>query len=549
MPLQISYLNFWPEAQNDLWFTKFLKNTFPNEEIKIVGSNADIVFGSVFGDIGTVRNCNAKVKIFFYGENLDRYPPYNDIKLLQSVFNLIVGFKTTNLQSKIFRLPLWVTYYPFYKAADFMQFLEKSRASNKEVSQKKLFATCVARHDRGGQRVSFYDSLSKCGAVSCPSSFKNNCPNVGPLVRDKINFISTSEFNICPENSYAEGYFTEKIFQALEAGTVPIYNAIEPPEKESLNSQCYVFIAEPANTSEVDTKIKHAVENKNDYLNSALFTNQAPYVIQHYYTGFEQQVKQLLGRQTSQKVHGISYASRHFQTRNTVIESSAARLGFFDSFTCLTETDLSESFKEEFKEVYNNSTRGGGYWIWKPHIIYNALKNLKDNDFLVYVDAGCNFCATTEAQIRFRQYLNLVNNHWSGILRFHLGIHLEKDFTNAHTVSYFKEKFQLKESILEEVLDTPQLLSGIIIMKKCDFVMDFFEKCLEITRDDPFMFTDKYTTPPIRHRHDQSILSFLHKIMKGSLVLKDETWFGGLNGNFGSAESKKFPIWATRQRV
>ena len=37
--------------------------------------------------------------------------------------------------------------------------------------------------------------------------------------------------------------------------------------------------------------------------------------------------------------------------------------------------------------------RGAGYWIWKPHIIYNALCELDKGDVLVYTDAGVEFIA------------------------------------------------------------------------------------------------------------------------------------------------------------
>ena len=32
--------------------------------------------------------------------------------------------------------------------------------------------------------------------------------------------------------------------------------------------------------------------------------------------------------------------------------------------------------------------RGGGYWVWKPWIIVDTLRQMKENDVLVYVDSG-----------------------------------------------------------------------------------------------------------------------------------------------------------------
>lgn len=34
--------------------------------------------------------------------------------------------------------------------------------------------------------------------------------------------------------------------------------------------------------------------------------------------------------------------------------------------------------------------KGGGYWIWKSYIIHDMLSQIKENDIIIYVDAGCN---------------------------------------------------------------------------------------------------------------------------------------------------------------
>ena len=52
----------------------------------------------------------------------------------------------------------------------------------------------------------------------------------------------------------------------------------------------------------------------------------------------------------------------------------------------------------------------------------------------------------------------------------------------------------------------------------------------------------------IATRHDQSILSIICKL-HGSILLKQETFFNGLNGvygGFGQKESLNYPFWATR---
>ena len=46
---------------------------------------------------------NPDQQLFFYGENLNRFPPYNNDKLLYETFDLIVGFKYNDLSKKQIR--------------------------------------------------------------------------------------------------------------------------------------------------------------------------------------------------------------------------------------------------------------------------------------------------------------------------------------------------------------------------------------------------------------------------------------------------------------
>jgi hypothetical protein len=40
--------------------------------------------------------------------------------------------------------------------------------------------------------------------------------------------------------------------------------------------------------------------------------------------------------------------------------------------------------------VLNRLGRGGGYWVWKPLVIREALSKLREEEVLLYCDAGCS---------------------------------------------------------------------------------------------------------------------------------------------------------------
>ena len=383
--------------------------------------------------------------------------------------------------------------------------------------------------------------MTKYTNVLCPSNFKHNTNNIGQHNQDKINFISKTTYNICPENSKFEGYHTEKIFHALEAGCIPIYWAIDKPEKEIINENCYCWV-NPNNINEFTKNIKDVIENKNKYINKNIFTPQAKYLIENFYNTLKYQIQLKLEKVPKQLIYGISYASRHFANRYEPITQIAINSNFFDKFKCWREEDVDKDFKIANGPVWNDSTRGGGWWIWKLYIIYKQLEKMNDNDILIYFDSGCTLNSTNESLKRINDYKNMVNNHWSGLLRFILE-HPEWKYTNQYTIDYFSKKFNQN---MEEHIKSNQILATIIVMRKTKFVLDFFKQALDIIYDNPFLLTDKFNKNNEMHRHDQSILSLLYKIMNGSLILNDETWFSQYIGNFSSNEAKNFPFWATR---
>jgi alpha(1,3/1,4) fucosyltransferase len=286
MVLKIAYYNFWKDSINDNYFTRFLEFRF-KEKIQVVSAfkckDLDILISSCMGNIKFIKIIKARCKIFYYGENLNRYPPYNDEKILQDTFDLIVGFKPTNLLEKTIRFPLWLIYYPYYSYLDNDNILSyiQNQYDIKKINKNK-YACLIARHDFGGQRKIITDVLSKWGNVDCPGLFNNNCSPIGPNPDDKLIFLTDYQYNICPENSKYPGYHTEKIFQALEAGCIPLYWGIDKPEKDIINENKYCFCP-IENSVELSINILSCIDNKNIFLSGPVFKKGAGDIIKGYY--------------------------------------------------------------------------------------------------------------------------------------------------------------------------------------------------------------------------------------------------------------------------
>ena len=283
--ITIAYINFWNDPNNDNYFTKFIEENIGSVKKVNVNDYPDILIASCMGNINHVKNIKAKCKIFYYGENLNRYPPYNNDKLLSETFNLIVGFKNTDLSKKQIRFPLCLIYYNYYNYNENDNVLTyiQNKYNENIKKQKDIFGSIIARHDRGGQRTLIYNELSKYGTIKSPGIFKNNEPLIGKKLIDKMNYISRGVYNICPENSIYEGYFTEKVFQAFEGGTIPLYWAIDFPEVDIINKNKYCF-CNINNKEELEKSIYNVTNNPNQYIEGELFTKNAGEKIKQFYS-------------------------------------------------------------------------------------------------------------------------------------------------------------------------------------------------------------------------------------------------------------------------
>lgn len=271
--ITMSYENFWPGSEN-FGFFAYIKKRYPEVIFVSKEQDPDIMIFSLFGDIDSAKKYRGK-KIFFYGENLDRYPPYNDIRRLREVYDLIVGFRSTSKDLKEIRFPLWMTYYKFVDSETLMRVLDDSYKTNSNI-RKRNEATLIASHDDYGQRTIICNEVEKYIPIKYGGKFRNNVKieESDSKTGSKKKFIKQYKFNICPENTEYENYWTEKVFQALEAGCIPIYWAIKPPEPEILNEKCYCFV-EITDPEDIKKKIRHVVHSPEEYKVNSIFKSTA----------------------------------------------------------------------------------------------------------------------------------------------------------------------------------------------------------------------------------------------------------------------------------
>lgn len=296
--LKIKFINWWSDGKND-FFRKFIEN-YLNIKTEIVDNNPDILFFSVFYKISPQQylknNPTIKLKIFFTGEDTtSQYSRGNGSDHYYLNFaDISLGFKFIDHPNYI-RFPLWLTYINIEQFNMGKPCLPFQKIVSFKPNDKGKFCCLISNHDSNNTRTNIVKSLSNYETVSIAGNIKNNFKNItnlhnidaGKNEYHKQNSLNNFKFNICSESSISPGYITEKLFECIIGGCIPIYycNHDIDIEPEIINNN---FIIKYNNTN-IETVTKKIIEintNKKLYdhfVNQNLLNNNAYDNIISYY--------------------------------------------------------------------------------------------------------------------------------------------------------------------------------------------------------------------------------------------------------------------------
>lgn len=231
-----------------------------------------------------------------------------------------------------------------------------------------------------------------------------------------------------------------------------------------------------------------------------------------------------------------SFANSRYVSALDRLQHQINRIKFFDHSFLYSESDLSDDFRLTNKHYLKENSRGFGYWIWKPYIILDTLSKMNDGDCLLYIDAGCHINA--KGTKRLSRYFDILESSESGIIGFQLGYHeFCAGFFRRHVSksNYFKERNWTKGDLLDyfgvrdnlSIVDTPQVLSGIILIRKSKSTVEFVQNWAKVYKENFHLIDDSVSLSPnldgfIENRHDQSVFSILCKQGDVSLFSTDE---------------------------
>lgn len=240
--IRIAFADFWhphtPEAiraQNPIY--QLLSRHY---ELQL-SEQPDFLIYSCFGKRHLKHDCT---RIYYTGEN--RRP---DFDACDFAFSFDYPMDERN-----FRLPL-------YRLWDDYEDWAARRPPLPDPGQQK-FCNFLYSNRKARERIRFYRLLEQYRRIDSGGKVMNN---LGGRVGDKMEFLSGYKFTIAFENSSHPGYTTEKLFEALVAGTVPIYWG-NPLAGRDFNPERFINCHDFDNFAAVVERVKEIDRDDEQYL-------------------------------------------------------------------------------------------------------------------------------------------------------------------------------------------------------------------------------------------------------------------------------------------
>lgn len=317
---RISYANWWEMNPETYWLTRFVRHHFPEYAGAEKDSLMPIRFYSVFGPEKTSRESFDGAKVFFSGENLEEYVRYDRLPVREvsdrvwhvrkkkfdhyglgdTALSLgfpyprritdiarrdgfvciecdapgsedrdgIVRFRKGEREASYLRFPLWIMYLfePEDGPEEIGRRIDLINQAANPVSCQGI--ACIASHDFYGTRQGICDELEHNGVpIQYPGQWRHNTETLKTTYQDnKLDYLHSVRFNICPENTDAEGYVTEKLFDAFRTGVIPIYHgSCNDPEPGLICRDSVLFWDYQGDNSNTIQEIRRLSENNCAY--------------------------------------------------------------------------------------------------------------------------------------------------------------------------------------------------------------------------------------------------------------------------------------------
>ena len=155
--------------------------------------------------------------------------------------------------------------------------------------------------------MNFINELNKYKKIDMGGRAFNN---IGKIVDDKIQFLSSYKFSLAMENSEGDGYITEKIIDSFISGTIPIYYG-DYMVDEYINPKSFILIK---GEKDIPKKIEYIKKiDGNDMLYHKILRENI----------FNENYKKIISENFKEKIQFLKNIFVHKKMKNKIINWSS----------------------------------------------------------------------------------------------------------------------------------------------------------------------------------------------------------------------------------
>ena len=206
----------------------------------------------------------------------------------------------------------------------------------------------------------------------------------------------------------------------------------------------------------------------------------------------------------------ISYSDDRFIESQKRLSRQAKKVGLFDKVIEYSPKDLPCYIKASPLFAFS---KGGGYWVWKPYILYYTLLHCHEGDIVYYCDAGCSLNKNSSEWSYFQKMLETYSAiffQYRDGFHYNWGVNCEKA-----SIKYWMKptsRLYFQASLGEEFLDYSQIWAGFMIVKKTKPLLRIIEEWYKLTLFHPSLVMDPIGVEDsgqidYYHTHDQAVLT------------------------------------------
>ena len=196
----------------------------------------------------------------------------------------------------------------------------------------------------------------------------------------------------------------------------------------------------------------------------------------------------------------VTYGDQKF--RHSVSRISGEMKSLCENQLVYTESDIDNSCKMTSKVDWM-TTKGGGYWLWKPYILAKSIESLENNQCILYCDSGSCIDDAEILKENIDRFIKSDEEMYA--FKMKSEDRNELQWTSRKVLDMFK--------LSESDVNDGQIHATTFLLKNTPLVKSIIQKWFDLASTKPELFTDEYNSQGEygKHRNDQSVLSCILK--------------------------------------